>query len=168
MPVIDVLAALAAAGDVAYEWNLASDVIVWRGPVSEAIGISDGAAIATARAFVGRINPADLPQRQHRLNFHLAGTGLFDCEYRVRGEDGHFHWVHDRGRAERDEGGRAIRIVGVMRVITSRKAAELRLEQLANFDELTGLANKLRLSDASDGDFGRLSRHRHRQHDDDQ
>src|SRR5258708_9312029 len=39
------------------------------------------------------INPADLPQRQHRLNFHLAGTGLFDCEYRVRGEDGHFHWV---------------------------------------------------------------------------
>ncbi len=154
MPVIDVLAALAAAGDVAYEWNLASDAIVWRGPVAEAIGISDGAAIATARAFVGRINPADLPQRQHRLNFHLAGTGLFDCEYRVRGEDGHFHWVHDRGRAERDAGGRAIRIVGVMRVITSRKAAELRLEQLANFDELTGLANKLRLSDAIDEVIG--------------
>ena len=149
-PVTDVLAALAAAGDVAYEWNLASDAMVWRGPLAEAIGISDTAAIATARAFVGRINPEDLPQRQHRLNFHLAGTGLFDCEYRVRGEDGHFHWVHDRGRAERDDQGRPIRIVGIMRVVTSRKEAEHRLEQLANFDELTGLSNKQRLSDAID------------------
>jgi diguanylate cyclase (GGDEF)-like protein len=149
-PVTDVLAALAAAGDVAYQWDLGSDAIVWHGPVAEAIGISDIAAIATARAFLGRINPEDVPQRQHRLNFHLTAAGPFDCEYRIRGEDGRFHWVHDRGRAERDDAGRAIRIVGVMRAVTSRKAAELRLEQLANFDELTGLSNKLRLSDALD------------------
>jgi diguanylate cyclase (GGDEF)-like protein len=154
MPVTDVLAALAAAGDVAYEWDLASDAIVWRGPVAEAMGISDRAAIATASAFIGRINPEDVPQRHHRPNFHLAGTDLFDCEYRVRGEDGHFHWIHDRGRAERDASGRAKRIVGVMRVITSRKAVELRLEQLANFDALTGLANKPRLSDTIDAVIG--------------
>jgi diguanylate cyclase (GGDEF)-like protein len=143
-----VVAALAAAGDIAYDWELSSDTIAWRGQLHETVGIADVAALATGRALAGRINPEDLPERQHRLNEHFAGAPCFDCEYRLRGEDGRFHWVQDRGRAERDTAGCAIRIVGVMRVITSRKALEFRLEQQANFDELTGLSNKLRLRDA--------------------
>jgi diguanylate cyclase (GGDEF)-like protein len=148
MSVSLVAAALAAAGDIAYDWDLSSDGIAWRGQLSETVGIADAAALATGRAFAARINPEDLPLRQHRLNDHFAGAPSFDCEYRLRGEDGRFHWVQDRGRAERDEVGRAVRIVGVMRVITSRKAFEFRLEQQANFDELTGLSNKLRLREA--------------------
>lgn len=142
-----VAAALAAAGDIAYDWDLLSDAIVWRGQLHEAIGVAD-AALATGRALVGRINPEDLPERQHRLDDHFTGAAPLDCEYRLRGEDGRFHWVQDRGRAERDQSGRAVRVIGVMRVITSRKALEFRLEQQANFDELTGLSNKLRLRDA--------------------
>ncbi len=141
-------AALTAAGDLAYDWDLPSDRIVWRGQLGETVGITDPAALATGKALAGRINPEDLAARQHRLNDHFAGAAAFDCDYRLRGEDGRFHWVQDRGRAERDDTGRAVRVVGIMRVITSRKALEFRLERLANFDELTGLANKLRLREA--------------------
>src|SRR5471030_1694893 len=141
-------AALTAAGDIAYDWDLPSDRIVWRGQLNETVGIAGPTAIATGKALAARINPEDLAARQHRLNDHFAGTAAFDCDYRLRGEDGRFHWVQDRGRAERDGSGRAVRVVGIMRVITSRKALEFRLERLANFDELTGLANKLRLRDA--------------------
>jgi diguanylate cyclase (GGDEF)-like protein len=146
-----VVAALAAAGDIAYDWDLPSDRISWRGRLGETVGITDLGSLATGRALAGRINPEDLPQRQQRLDDHFMGAPSFDCEYRLRGEDGRFHWVQDRGQAERDETGRVIRILGIMRVITSRKAAEFRLQQLANFDELTGLPNKLRLRDAIHG-----------------
>jgi diguanylate cyclase (GGDEF)-like protein len=141
-------AALTAAGDIAYDWHLPSDRIVWRGQLGETVGITDPAALATGKALASRIDPADLAVRQERLNDHFASVAPFDCDYRLRGEDGRFHWVQDRGRAERDETGRVVRVVGIMRVITSRKALEFRLERLANFDELTGLANKLRLRDA--------------------
>ncbi|HEX3499732.1 MAG TPA: GGDEF and EAL domain-containing protein [Stellaceae bacterium] len=141
-------AALTAAGDIAYDWHVPSDRIVWRGQLGETVGITDPDALATGKALTGRINPTDLPTRQQRLNDHFAGAAMFDCDYRLRGEDGRFHWVQDRGRAEHDETGQVVRVVGIMRVITSRKALEFRLERLANFDELTGLANKLRLRDA--------------------
>ncbi|MBV9523856.1 MAG: GGDEF and EAL domain-containing protein [Alphaproteobacteria bacterium] len=140
-------AALAAAGDVAYEWDLQSDAILWRGPVDAALGIPDRAAIGTGRALAGRIHPADLPQRQGRLSEARDGAA-FECEYRLRGADGRFNWIQDRGRFALDETGGAVRMQGVLRVVTARKAAELRLEHLANFDELTGQLNQLRLREA--------------------
>jgi diguanylate cyclase (GGDEF)-like protein len=143
------LAALTAAGDIAYEWELGSDVISWRGPVDAVLGIGDPTKIASGRALVGRINPEDLPHRQHRLS-ELADGEAFDVEYRIRAEDGSANWVQDRGRAVHDGSGRVARILGVLRVVTMRKATELRLEQLAHFDELTGHLNKLRLRETID------------------
>src|SRR5262245_59208635 len=88
------LAALEAAGDLAYDWDVTSDSIAWRGSVGVALGIADGAAIASGRGFSGRINPEDLPLRQHQINGLGEGEG-FDFEYRVRTDDGYFNWVHD-------------------------------------------------------------------------
>jgi diguanylate cyclase (GGDEF)-like protein len=142
-------AALRAAGDIGYIWDLRSDRILWQGAVGRVLGIADESAIASGRSFAGRVNPEDLPQRQHRLSEAREGAP-FACEYRLRDESGRFHWIEDRGRAEHDAAGRAIRILGVLRVVTARKAAELRFERLAHFDELTGHFNKERLRETID------------------
>src|SRR5258708_4112048 len=78
----------------------------------------------------------------------LAAAGDVAYRWHLSSDGGRFHWVQDRGRGERDTAGRTLRIVGVMRIITARKASELRLEKLVHFDELTGLFNKLRLREA--------------------
>ncbi|HEY0524441.1 MAG TPA: GGDEF and EAL domain-containing protein [Stellaceae bacterium] len=143
-----VLDALTAAGDAAYVWDLESDAVRWCGAAAEALGISDAAAVATGRGVTLRINPEDLAPRQHCLNRHLNDRDPYECEYRVRADDGTFVWVQDRGEAERDAAGRAVRMCGVLRPITYRKVEEARLEQLANFDELTGHFNKSRLNEA--------------------
>ncbi|MBV8650692.1 MAG: EAL domain-containing protein [Alphaproteobacteria bacterium] len=141
------LAALTAAGDIAYEWELGSDAILWRGPVGAMLGFSDPKTIATGRGLTGRINPEDVPQRQHRLS-ELGDGDAFDVEYRIRSEDGRFNWVQDRGQVEVDAKGQLTRVFGILRVITSRKAIELKLEAMANYDELTGHFNKVRLREA--------------------
>ncbi|HZB91751.1 MAG TPA: GGDEF and EAL domain-containing protein [Stellaceae bacterium] len=143
-------AALTAAGDVAYDWDLTTDAILWHGSVAAMLGVADANAIATGRALAGRLNPDDLLLRQQRLNAHWTRHATYDCEFRVRAENGGFAWVHDRGSARFDASGRPIRMHGVWRLITGRKAQELRLEHAANYDDLTGHFNKKRLREALD------------------
>ncbi len=148
-PLPAVLAALAAAGDVAYVWDVASDAIAWHGSL-ETLGLAEGVAVASGEAFAERINPDDLLRRQQLLHAHYARGVPFDCEYRVRLDGGRFAWLHDRGTAERDGLGRPQRVLGVVRLVTGRKTQEQKLERLTNFDDLTGHFNKRRLREALD------------------
>ncbi|MEM7172119.1 MAG: EAL domain-containing protein [Pseudomonadota bacterium] len=155
-------AAVEASGDIAYEWDLASDHITWFGNPSQVIGIESGNMPTTGEQLHGLINPEDLAGRLRSLSDHFA-TGaavmgqsgsqsvpapLYDCEYRIRSSDGLFQWFHDRGRAQLSAGGAPESLIGVMRLVTSHKNKEARLEYLANFDDLTGHYNKLRLREA--------------------
>ncbi|HZL59854.1 MAG TPA: GGDEF and EAL domain-containing protein [Stellaceae bacterium] len=143
-----VLAALAAAGDVAYAWDLESDRLSWHGALESLC--FDAASVETGTEFARRLHPDDVPLRAQRIAARRARGVPFDCEYRVRLADGGFAWLHDRGSIEPNPAGTGQRMLGVLRLVTSRKAAEQRLEQLANYDELTGHFNKTRLREALD------------------
>ena len=143
------IAALEAAGDIAYSWDLVGDRLDWSGRFPEAWDeFRDD--LASGRRFAGCIHPDDLVHRQLMLASHFDRNAGFDCEYRVRGSAGSFIWVHERGRAQRDDAGRPQKMLGVIRAIGERKARQSRLEQLANYDELTGHFNKSRLREAVD------------------
>ncbi len=72
----------------------------------------------------------------------------FDFECRIRRPcDGTERWVHCTGRLRLDEHGNASAIVGTYQDITERKAAEETINQLAFFDQLTGLPNRTLLLD---------------------
>jgi diguanylate cyclase (GGDEF)-like protein len=143
-----VVAALTAAGEVAYELNLASDSLVWHGSVGDVLGIADRGAIGSGRALAGLVNPADLTARQRALNGLTTNGMPLDIEYRLRAEDGRFNWVHDRGRVELGADGATRYLVGLIRPINERKAHEIHLEQRANLDDLTGHSNKAHLQEA--------------------
>jgi diguanylate cyclase (GGDEF)-like protein len=142
--------ALTAAGDLAYEWDLLTDGIAWQGSIEAMLGLAEPSDIVSGRALAARLNPDDLLLRQQRLTAHWTRHATFDCEYRVRIANGGFAWVHDRGAAVFDEAGRPIRMSGIWRLITSRKAQEMRAEHAANCDALTGHFNKNRLREALD------------------
>lgn len=141
-------AAMEAAGDVVYEWDLETDAVVWGGNVRELFSSLSAAAVASGDAFHARISPEDLPVRLKALADHYETREALDCEYRFRQIDGAFCWVHDRGRAEFSPSGHPIKVRGVLRLINRRKEYEAQLEHLANFDELTGHYNRNRLREA--------------------
>jgi diguanylate cyclase (GGDEF)-like protein len=142
-------AALDAAGDAAYCWELDGDRLHWFGR----LGIAEhrlATELTTGRGFAARIHPDDLVHRQLALAAHFDSETAFDCEYRLRDADGAFFWVHERGRARRDAAGRPHAMLGLIRALGDRKAQQSRLERLANYDELTGHFNKSRLREAVD------------------
>jgi diguanylate cyclase (GGDEF)-like protein len=144
-------AALEAAGDVAYCWDLDGDQLDWFGALAPA-GLEFAIELQTGRSFANRIHPDDLVHRQMALAAHFDDAGPFDCEYRLRDAESAFVWVHERGRAspESKGKGRPHVMLGVIRAVGDRKAQQTRLERLANYDELTGHFNKSRLREAVD------------------
>jgi len=141
-------AALEAAGDLAYVWELASDKLDWHGAIMARLGGSHAAALVTGRSFAERIHPEDRSLRESRLEASASRGDFFECEYRLRDDEGATIWVQDRGRAELDANGAPRRLMGVLRLITDRKVEEQRLERLASYDELTGHFNRTRLREA--------------------
>lgn len=138
-------AAIHAAGDVVYEWDLAGDGIVWHGDLNRLFSGDTAAVPGTGEKLCARMHPEDVPHRTKALNDHIANGTPYDCEYRLAGPDGLFQWVHDRGTVQTAVDGGGRRLIGTLRLITRRKENEARLEYLANYDDLTGRYNKDRL-----------------------
>lgn len=137
--------AVSAAGDVAYVWDLESDRLVWYGDVEGLIGANRSESLTSGEAFHERINLEDVSKRLQMLSAHLQSQKPFDCEFRIRHNNGEFIWVHDKGSAELDQTGAPVRFFGVIRLIANRKAQEHLLEHKATYDELTGHFNRSRL-----------------------
>ncbi len=152
--------AVAAAGDIAYDWDLVTDTIAWSGRVKNLF--ADLPPPPSGGEFRAFVLGEDQANRAKRLQQHIETRGdtEFECEYRMRGADGRFIWVDDRGAAQYHEDGRPSRLLGTLRIITARKEREARLEYLASFDELTGHYNKLRLKEALQHGLALAARYR--------
>lgn len=140
--------AIAASGDIVYDWDLVTDTIQWSGRVKALF--AENAPATTGGEFRALILADDQGTRAKLLQQHLEAHGQreFECEYRLRGPDGRFIWVDDRGSAQFHPDGRPSHLFGSLRIVTARKEREARLEYLASFDDLTGHYNKLRLKEA--------------------
>ncbi|WP_425403065.1 putative bifunctional diguanylate cyclase/phosphodiesterase [Hwanghaeella sp.] len=146
-------AALASSGDIGYVWDLVDDSIQWIGDTFPVFGPTRSDSIRDGEAFNECINVEDLSKRLQSLSRHLQAGEAFDCEYRLRREDGEFVWVHDKGRADLDEHGIPVRLAGILRPINRRKQQETLLERRASYDDLTGHLNKTRLHEALQNAF---------------
>ena len=103
--------------------------------------------------FNNRIAYGDLVTVEDRLWVHEAITCAvrelrsFDLEYRILHCDGSIRWVWERGTGVADDQGRPIAIEGIVQDITERRLHQVRIEHQANYDTLTGLANRSLLQD---------------------
>jgi diguanylate cyclase (GGDEF)-like protein/PAS domain S-box-containing protein len=92
------------------------------------------------------IHPHDR-ERVRRIAFELLEEPSLTVEYRIVRPDGEVRWLEDRTRLVYGADGSPARLNGVASDITERKTHELRLEYLANHDELTDLPNRNLLND---------------------
>ncbi|HUF82363.1 MAG TPA: PAS domain S-box protein [Burkholderiales bacterium] len=117
----------------------------------ETIYISPAAAVLTGRpvqqlcASPREMIRAAHPEDRRRVYEarKAAAAGGYDQTYRVVRPDGTTRWVNDRAFAVTDEAGNVYRIAGITEDVTERTLAEERLTQLAHYDVLTDLPNRV-------------------------
>ncbi|MFD1745583.1 EAL domain-containing protein [Rhizobium helianthi] len=154
--------ALMGSGDTVWDWDVARDKLVTTPDVSLQLGLPAGAMHGPVRNWIPRLHPDDRDRFKATLDVLLEQRkGRLSHEFRVRAEDGHFHWLQIRARPVLGSNGEIIRCVGTIADVTEPKNSVERLLSDALHDNLTGLPNRqlfldrlqsvLSIASASDG-----------------
>jgi len=124
--------AVRATNDVIWDWDLLTDEVWWNENFTKVFGYPREAADRTIKSWYEGIHPDD--QGRVIAGVHRvigAGGEYWSDEYRFRRHDGSYVHVLDRGQVILDATGRAVRMIGAMADISSRKQAEERIHNQA-------------------------------------
>lgn len=113
--------ALEAAGVGTYEWDLVDGEISWDRRMRDLFGYSPEGFDGTFEAFTARVDAEHRAEVTAELRRVVAECGEYDLDYRILLPDGTVRWVAARGRAVPDEGGTAVRVLGVAYDITEHQ-----------------------------------------------
>lgn len=148
---LDVAAIVRSIGDVAYEWRLDSDVLIWSANAREVFG--DLGAIGSGRAYAHHIDAEGGQSRleviEQSADSDLGAGVPYQVEYAFcsPGERGARIWLEDSGRWFAGPDGKPARAHGIVRAINERHEHEFQLLRLAKFDPLTGEMNRAHLTE---------------------
>jgi PAS domain S-box-containing protein len=114
-----------ATNDAIWDWNLATDQILWNETVRSLFGYSEDEVAPEVSWWCERIHPEDRARivEGRRELIESGGSHWFE-EYRFREADGFYATVLDRGFVFRDAWGRPLRMIGAMQDISQRKRFE--------------------------------------------
>jgi two-component system cell cycle sensor histidine kinase/response regulator CckA len=125
-----------ATQDVLWDWDLIRGEIVWAGNTRPYFGLPPE-LIAPLRAdqhrtWADRVHPEDLAATETASRAAIdSGAESWEHEYRFRRTDHSYAPILERAFIARDEAGRALRIVGAMRDVSTRREAEATTTRLA-------------------------------------
>lgn len=133
--------AVHGVGDGVWDWDVAADGMACSPNCERMLGYEPGTIAPTQAAWDALTHTADLPAVRAAIDAIVAGPGdVLDLEFRLRGRDGSWRWVRERGKVlERGPDGRARRVVGTQIDTTAQRQAEA--TRMALLEQLREVAN---------------------------
>lgn len=130
--------------DGLWDWNIISEEVFFSPQLKQMLGYGPDEMPPHVSTWSDNIHPEDSQRVLRIISEHIEGKRkCYEAEYRLKNRNGHYLWVHDRGKiSARNELGEPSRMVGMVQNITDRKNLEHRLQQMASHDDLTGIINR--------------------------
>jgi len=132
-----------ATKDILYEWNLQTDFVWWN---DSAMGSVFGYPLKEMRHDLNwweeRIHPEDRERIDVSVSEALGGVEqMWENEYRFRKMDNSYAYVYHRAFIVRDDGGKALKVIGSLMDFSERKQSEEKLRSALG--EVSQLKNQL-------------------------
>ncbi|SMF09296.1 ABC transporter substrate binding protein [Desulfovibrio gilichinskyi] len=127
--------AMDASRDGLWDWNISTDDVYYSPGYKAMLGYKFNEVPSHVDAWVDLIHPADQDAAIEANTDCIENkTDSFEVEFRMQTKSGKWVWILGRGKAvERDETGRAVRVVGTHTDITEHKNIEKELRRLRNY-----------------------------------
>jgi len=129
-----------------YDWNLSPDTRAIRSTINEVwariLGYTkaelENLYVTYLDCWNNLVHPLDRYRAEEARQRFIAGDDAsFRSEYRMRSATSDWKWILDIGNAvERDDKGRALRVVGIHQDITERKFAEATLRESEAYNKM--------------------------------
>lgn len=134
-----------ATNDAIWDWDLNADIIWWNEGIETIFGFHRDEVGASIAFWESLIHP-DEKDRVYKSVLHAIASHeeQWSAEYRFRRKDKTYVYVLDRGYIIRDARGKAVRMLGCITDLTSKKLAEARLREQAALIDLASDAIMVR------------------------
>ena len=141
--------ALEGSGDGVWDWNIETNEASYSTLWKQMLGYGENDILPTNDEWVTRIHSDDMLYVTSAMQAYLVGQAeMYVVEYRLRCKDNSYKWILGRGMVvSRDAEDKPLRMIGTHTDITQRKIMEEQMRQLAFYDALTQVANRLLLND---------------------
>ncbi|NVN89747.1 MAG: EAL domain-containing protein [Desulfuromonadales bacterium] len=126
-----------------WEWNVENDRMRWSDAVYEIFNVDPQELDKTYQAFLNFIHPLDKELVSSAVEEALTQKKPYSIDHQILLPDGRERFVHSEAEVIADKNGKPVRMAGIMQDITERKEAEKQIRNLAYFDSLTGLPNRI-------------------------
>ncbi|MDV3000118.1 MAG: hypothetical protein N5P05_001724 [Chroococcopsis gigantea SAG 12.99] len=144
--------ALEASNQGLYDVDLATGEVFVSPQYALMLGYDPSQFRETVNSWRERLHPDEKEGVINTFESYSKGERpLYQVEFRQRTASGQWKWILSLGKIiEWDGTGQPSRMLGTHTDITERKLAEAKIKQLAYYDPLTGLPNRLLLFDTID------------------
>ncbi|WP_245160964.1 SpoIIE family protein phosphatase [Blastococcus sp. CT_GayMR16] len=122
--------AIDSAGIGTFDLDVVTGRLTWDDRLLTMFGYEDTAFEETIDAFNARVHPDDVPRVTEAMAACIDTCGEFEAQYRIIRLDGETRWVHARGRAIADAGGRAVRFLGAAYDTTGEREGAARVTRV--------------------------------------
>ncbi|MEJ5300834.1 MAG: sensor domain-containing diguanylate cyclase [Thermodesulforhabdaceae bacterium] len=141
-----------------FEHNIALGTDFWSDELYRILGYMPNAVAPQFELFFKHIHPDDRDRLLHGMAQGSGEKNPLKLDLRLRTQKGENRWVSVFLVRNRDESGVVTRIHGAVADITERRLAEIRLQEMATTDALTGLANRRRFFELLADEVNRAKR----------
>lgn len=111
-----------------WDWDLKKNILFWSPRFREIVGL-DETTMPNPDDFGDRVHPDDSDYASDSFNSAMAEHQPIDVKYRFKHYNGHFVWLHVRGKAIWDSQGEPLRICGSIDDITDEVIATQELKR---------------------------------------
>lgn len=118
-----------AANIGSWDWDIITGKLHWSDTIEPMFGFTPGKFGCSYESFLDCVHPDDRQSVAERVNAAVEKGDEYDIEHRIVWPDGTVRIVSETGDVFRDEDGKAVRMVGMVRDITDRKRAEEELRK---------------------------------------
>lgn len=131
-----------------WEYDLENNSLIWDRSMYQIYGVEPSTPEIPFETWSQGVHPEDVARARRELNEAISAGGMFTSRFRIiRKDTGEVRNISAQAVTDCDDAGNPVRVIGVNLDETERKAAEDRVERLAYFDSLTGLANRSLIED---------------------
>ncbi|NIY77113.1 sensor domain-containing diguanylate cyclase [Thalassospira sp. HF15] len=143
-----------------WDWRIDTDELYWSDAIYGMFGYKPGEVTPTYSLFCDAVHPDD-KEHVRAGEIRCIETGEnHDEEYRVIWPDGTIRWLRETGNVTKNEAGKVVKMMGVVRDITEERAETDQIRDLAFHDPLTRLPNRFLFEDRLRTAIDRAKRHK--------